>query len=100
MKYVIVFHVLLVSLFAPWPAWATVEISGRVLGPDGEPAAGVMVVAVMIALFTLVPAELLFNMLDRGVEAGVDIRFFRVALPFHALAHMNPDIGAELRAFV
>ena len=45
MRYVIVFHVLLVSLFAAWPAWATVEISGRVLGPDGEPAAGVMVVA-------------------------------------------------------
>ena len=62
--------------------------------------AGVMVVAVMIALFTLVAAELLFNMLDRGIEAGVDIRIFRVALPFHALAHMNPDIGAELRAFV
>ena len=45
MRYVIVFHVVLVSLFATWPAWATVEISGRVLGPAGEPAAGVMVVA-------------------------------------------------------
>ncbi len=35
MRYLIVFHVLLVSLLAAWPVWATVGISGRVLGPAG-----------------------------------------------------------------
>ena len=40
MRYIIVFLALSVSL----PVWAGVEISGHVLGPDGKPAAGVMVV--------------------------------------------------------